>query len=896
MDLLLVLVERATQVISKKELMAHAWPTANIDESTLRFHISTLRKALGDGLHGKRYITSVSGRGYCFVATVDVANSDAVSGRSTHPAPLPRQTVRVLGRDQLLGRLATMLPERRFVTLTGSGGMGKSTVALALAERLAEHYEAGIHVLDVTLVGDGAFLTPTLARQLGVPYSPGGVLDAIQRWLHDRRALIILDSCEAQLDACATLAQSLLERSPGMHLLCTSREPLRARGEWVLRLPPLGLPPSPPPPGMGMQEALGHPALQLLVERAMASRPGLQITESDLPTLCELTHRLDGMPLAIELAAVTLDALTLQDLLTQLDTRFLLRSPGHRTLTYRHRTLEALLDWSHERLTPGERIVLRRVSVFMGSFSLTAAQAVAADDHVPNAEVIQAVMGLASKSLLAVDMDGSTVRYRLLDSTRAYALELLGNGEDMRATRLRQCVYLQASLNDSETDWANFSPQQWIQVYAPLSHNVRDALAWAFGHQGDALQGIHLVNAAVGTGHQLSLSEEYRTHAGQALRRLMEMDAPDPELELRLSMAQASMQLMSQGPGPDVTRLYLRALEISQALHNDLLKSVALNGLFVQAFFCDGDYQTAIRHARAVTDIAVRAPELHLQPLMERLTAQALHGAGRHEESRLMVESGLRHPPQRQRLTPPFPMAQPVMMRMLLARILWLQGHAEQAWQVAEELMDLAAQDMRFALSNALAWTVCPLALWLGAHDHARQCIDRLYHRACETDMPFMVSWACVYDQVLACRLGAQPRLLAHDARVQRACASGVVAELLATVDPARITPTLLSRSRAGSLGWCEAEILRAEGERLLAEGRDTTGARALFERSLTIARQQRALAWELRTSTSLARLWASQGSQERARDLLAPVLDRFTEGMSTHDVLDAKRLLSALS
>lgn len=894
MDLLLLLVRHAAQVISKQDLISHAWPTSTVDESTLRFHISMLRKALGEGQQGTRYISNVSGRGYCFVATL-APGANELSAETTRPRPLPRQTVPPVGRDTLLGELQAMLPSQRFVTLAGSGGMGKSTVAMALAEQMAPCYADGVQIVDVPLLGDGSILAPTLARQLGVPYSPGGVIEALQRWMADRCVLIILDSCEAQLESCAVLAQALLEHSSGMHLLCTSREPLRARGEWVLRLPPLELPP-PATRGLSLQAALAFPALQLLVARAKAAKPDLQIDDTEVDTLCELGQRLDGMPLAIELAAVRLDALPLADLLKQLQSRFLLHSTGHRTSTDRHRTLASLLDWSHERLTPQEQTVLRRVSVCAGSFSLATAQAVAADEQLGHAGVMQSIMGLASKSLLAVDMDAGTTRYRLLDTTRAYALDKLGHSDELHATRVRQCTYLREHLDIAESDWARLSPRQWFVSYAPFSHDVRGALAWAFGPGGDTAQGISLVSAGIALGHQLSLSEEYRIHLGAALKCLREMDSPDPALELRLSMALSSMLMLSQGPGPETYRLYQRALEISKEFGGEAHLAAAINGCFVQAYFGDGDYLTASHHARAAAEIAVRAPELHLQTLVERLTTQALHGSGRHDEARLMVESSLRHPPPRQRLKPPFPIDQPVMMRMILARILWLQGQADQAWQVAEELLELATHDVRFALSNALAWTVCPLALWMGAHRQARECIDLMYHHACDINMPFAVSWASAYDRVLATRLGEQPRLQGNEVRVQEASATGVVAELLATLDWRRLTPALLARHRAGTLGWCEPEIVRAQGELHLASGGDVQGAQALFEHSLKTARQQGALAWELRAATSLAQLWAGQEQGGKADELLAPLLERFSEGASTADIRRARALLDTPS
>ncbi len=887
LELLLLLVERASQVVSKQELMQRLWPDTVVDDSTLRFHVALLRRTLGEGSRDPHHIATISGRGYCFAATVQQRGGDA---RALPEAAAPR-AARLLGRESLLAELAARLPERRFVNIVGPGGMGKSSVAQALAEQLAPGYAGGAQALDASLVASAPQLATTLAHQLGIACSPDGVLDALCRWLRQQRTLILLDGCEAQPEACAALASRLIADVPGLHVLATSREALRVAGEWVVRLPALGLP-APPWSGLSAEDALAHPALRLLVERGRAVRPDFAIGAADVPALCELGQRLDGMPLAIELAAVRLGALSITDLLAQLQTRFLLKSPGRRAGVDRHRTLGALLDWSHERLGRTEQLVLRRLAVCNGPFSLEAARAVAADDDVGEAAVIEAVMGLAAKSLLAVDGDAHTTRYRLLASTRDYALDKLGDGAEQQAARLRQCAYLREMMLRAETDWSRLSATEWLDAYAPFNNDVRGVLAWAFGPAGDAVQGVRLVGSAVSFGYQLALVDEYRGHVQQALQRLPELHPPDPQLELRLRASLAMMLLLSEGPGPGMSDACARTLALAERLDSNRYRVEALNGLFVQAYFGDGDYPEAARRAQQVADIAARSPELALAPLVERLRLQALHGLGMQDEARGLVEFVLRHPPPRQRLKPPFPIDVPVMMRMMQVRILWLQGQPETAWQVAEELLELAARDVRYALSNALAWSVCPLALWRGDDLRARSAIDRMHRHACEIDMPFALAWACAYDRLLAGRTGGPARLAGDPARVTQACATGVVSELLGTIDAQAISERLLARSRAGTLGWCAPEILRGEGELLMARHDDPRPAWALFEQALALARSQGALAWELRAATSLAQLPLPAAPARDARARLAAVYERFREGFQTRDLRLARAVL----
>lgn len=891
MDLLLELVDNASQVVSKFELIHRVWPDAEVDESTLRFHISSLRKALGEGKLGERYIMNVAGRGYIFVANVErLADVDA-SGVPLTPS-LPSRPANLLGRDRAMEDLTQMLADRRFVSIVGPGGMGKSSLAFVYAERHLARYPDGVFVLDLSVIGDAQLVPVTLAHQIGLQYSPGGAVDGVCRWFGARQALVVLDSCETQVEACATLAQSLLLRAPAVHVLATSREALRVHGEWTLGLKPLSIP-QPPWSGLKAEDVLAYPAISLLVERARSVQPSFKLDDEDVEATCELASRLDGMPLALEIAAVRLDALQIQDLLAQLETRFMLRADSSRTSIGRHRTISALLDWSYERLTGVEQAVLRRLSVCNGAFSLDAAQAVAADPLLDDVTVVEAVMALEMKSLVSVEREALNTRFRLLDSTREYAAEKLGDSDEYREVRFRQCAFLREMMLKAESDWSRMTSEQWLATYSPLHKDMRGSLTWAFGPDGDVMQGVRLIGASIAFGHQISLQEEYRGYAERALSYSDKLVPRDPQLELKLWTGLSVMQLVAQGSSSANGKSWARTLEIAEELDSDPYRIVALNGLFVHAYFGEGDYPAAARYARLVSEVAARSTDPNLAQLLERLELQTRHGLGEQHVAYRGVRAVLQNPRPRQRLRPPYPIDLPVMMRMLLTRILWLRGQADDAIALAEELEGLAARDVRYALSNAYAWSICPVYLWSGDETRARQAVDAMYQRACEIDMPFNAAWACAYDGILSTRQGRARTLHVSASAVEEACATGVVAELLGTLDPRWVTRALEQRSRAGTLGWCAPEILRARGDVLLAAGSAPEAARTLFEQALHLAAEQGALAWQLRAATSLAELSIASGAMADAHAVLAPVFEQFRQGLATADLRKASRLLN---
>jgi DNA-binding winged helix-turn-helix (wHTH) protein len=293
LEILLTLIERAESVVSKEELLARVWPGLHVDVAALRVHISALRKALGDDPAAPSYVLNVAGRGYCFVAPITRAAAED-SPSDDLSVTMPRPAVHPIGREATICGLITSLRQHGFVTITGPGGIGKTTVALGVAASLAGGYSAGQTFVDLAALVDPRLLPSALASAFRLRSSSDDPTADLIAWVRNRQMLLVLDNCEHLVDAAAVLGEQIRAAAPEVHLLTTSREPLRAAGEWVTRLPPLGLPPS--SKGAGVKDALESPAVQLFVERARAADDRFALDDDNTASVIDICHRLDGIP------------------------------------------------------------------------------------------------------------------------------------------------------------------------------------------------------------------------------------------------------------------------------------------------------------------------------------------------------------------------------------------------------------------------------------------------------------------------------------------------------------------------------------------------------------------------------------------------------------------------
>jgi predicted ATPase/DNA-binding winged helix-turn-helix (wHTH) protein len=450
-DLLVALVERCGETVGKNELIARVWPEVTVEEGALRVHLSALRKALGDRQVGRSYIANVQGRGYRFVAPVthqvpENEPCNTLARRSSLPAALGR----MIGRDEGVREIQRLLRTERLITIVGTGGIGKTTVALAVGHAAVTDFYGAVYFVDLSTVGDREQLSGAVACALGLAERHANTEDALHQVLARRKGLIILDSCEHLIDDISAFARCILRRCPEIAILATSRQALQIIGERVFRVPPLACPPE--QPALAADQVLSYPAVQLFVERASARGTDFKLGDDGASLVAEICRKLDGVPLAIELAATRAAIFGLRDAAASLGARLDLLKFGRRTANPRHRTLRATLDWSHDYLSEVERLVLRRVAIFSGSFTLDNAVAIVDEEGMSQNDVAETIEGLVDKSMVEAGLDTHETSYRLLDTTRAYALEKLLQSGEHDAIAARHADFFVRPLQENNVD------------------------------------------------------------------------------------------------------------------------------------------------------------------------------------------------------------------------------------------------------------------------------------------------------------------------------------------------------------------------------------------------------------------------------------------------------------
>jgi predicted ATPase/DNA-binding winged helix-turn-helix (wHTH) protein len=580
-DLLAVLVDRAGEVVPSRTLLECVWPDVTVEETSLRFHIKNLRKVLGDRGPNNRFIRNVPGRGYCFAAPVKrlaeadggISNSEPSIARSN----LPGRTSAVVGRSNSVEALTREISERRLVTITGPGGIGKTTLAIVTAETLRSSFD-GLFFVDLAPIENPSLVISAVTTALGAALSADDPFLGVVDFLRNKRVLVVLDNCEQVVEAVARLADRILLDTDRAHMLITSRETLQIAGERVHRL----MPQCPPfKADITAPEAMSYPAVQLFVDRATASIGDFLLDDALAPAAAEICRRLDGIPLAIELAAARVEFFGVGALAKALNDMFAVLTQGRRLALPRHQRLRATLDWSYNLLSPMEQTVLRRIAIFRAPSTLESAAEVVAGPGVSTAGAVEAMSGLVAKSLLTVESPGGTAQYRLLETTRLYASEkLIASGEGPQTARghaehfLRLFTFEQA---DRLTDLGARGP-----LYARRIDDVRAALDWSFSQDGDMPIGLDLVAASVQLWFQLSLNFEYRGRLERALRALSESPAQDAMLELRLQIALGHTLWYMQSDLELMARAFARALELADRTDDapDRLRLQALWGLW----------------------------------------------------------------------------------------------------------------------------------------------------------------------------------------------------------------------------------------------------------------------------------------------------------------------------
>ncbi|WP_179401059.1 winged helix-turn-helix domain-containing protein [Burkholderia guangdongensis] len=779
-DVLELLIEANGQLVSKDDIMRRVWPTTVVEENNLQVHIAALRKALGAD---RDLIRTVPGRGYRLVGLRGEAASrppdarraaaspaPAVHVESIHREPMHREPPSALatsltmmppprdaagptalvGREDAIADVLDGLERARVVTLVGPGGIGKTRIAAEVAARAESRYADGAVFVPLASVLDPRFALDALAGALGLAQLGGAQsLESIVAALAGRRLLLVLDNCEHLIDVAARIASAITSAHDRITVLATSREALRIPGE---RLHPV-LPLDVPAEHDARDAVLSASAVQLFVARVRAADPRFPLDARCIALVAAICRRVDGIPLAIELAAARAAVLGLEVLAEHLDDHFRLLTGGFRTALPRHQTLKATLDWSYRLLCDAERLLLRWLGVFLDGFSFDAAHQIVGSLGFSREELLDALGGLVAKSLVIRESAHGATRYRLLATTRAYALQQLEDNGEHKAAALAHARYFQTLITRAAPGHGDRRADAWHDTFRHELGNLRAALDWAFAPGGDLSVGVALATMVVPCLFDLSLVGECRDRARTALDATL-----DPEIapvaadtRLRLLAAYATALVYTDGPTPAVHEAWIAVHALALSTGDVEYELRALWGRW-NTYQTAGDVRAAQQWARRFRAAAhaLDQPAARVHALRSEAVALFYAGepaaAGRRLEGTLRAYEHGTHCATAAGLHVEFV----IIARAMLARVRATQRAPDDALRLATQAFDAAlacAHDL--VIGYVAAEGLVPVALQVGAFDVAARGIATL--RACATRAGAAIWLACCdcYEECL---------------------------------------------------------------------------------------------------------------------------------------------------
>ena len=904
-DLLCLLISRAGEVVKKSELMARAWPSLTVDESSLRFHIAQLRRILGNGKDGESYVANVPGRGYCFVAPVARNASTSQQAGSREPVAsqslldLPPKPGRLIGRDTVVNALAEHLAARRFVTLRGPGGIGKTTVAIALAHQLAGNFRDGARFLDFGSLKDAHLVAVAVASTLGLVVPAGDPTPRLVEALRDRQLLLVFDNCEHVVEAVAGLAEKIHSYAPSVSILATSRESLDAASEFVIELAPLEIPPEDLRDVSGIEK---YSSLRLFMECAVAAGYGDPISDADAEVIVRICRKLDGVPLAIELVASRLSAHSLIEIDELIEGRLRLAWRGRRSAPSRHQSLSAALDWSYDFISPGERSLLEYLSVFPGTFTLQGARALAGALSGPDA-ILDNLEQLVAKSLVTSSPRTCQARFRLLETTRAYATEKLAASGATQAAKLKHAQYVLEALTPRTYESGGQRPGGWTHR-VELLPDARAALDWVYSDTGVVDLRIPLTAVCARLFVELNLLEECRVWAGRAIGALDDgLSYHAAKVELLWAFGHAAM--FTERNSHQCESALRSGLELAQAVgdsQNQFRLLSRLHALYRRT----GERRRLLEVALLADTLATKLGDSAAFARAQTYLGIAYHLSGDQQLARKKLQAG----EAGDAAIPVLPIdhfAYPRGPRIMSCTNLWLLGFPDQAIDVANRLMDIRANP-DLAMYCAGLCFAARVYRWVGDLDALEEAADKLAGHSRKHGLgPFENASVALKGELHVARGAVDegvellrpslPRMLADRLELYSgAAAIALVEGLAAQGKPADALVSIQARVDAVALqgdSWEMPELLRVRGE-LRARCGDVSSAERDCRAATELAERQSALSWRLRVATSGARLAAPGASATRAIFELRQTLARFTEGADTADLRVAREFLEA--
>jgi predicted ATPase/DNA-binding winged helix-turn-helix (wHTH) protein len=899
-DLVQLLVEAQGGLVEKDEIMRRVWNGVIVEENSLQVAVSALRKALGSQ---SWQIKTVSRRGYQLVSS---ARPSPLGGANNLPLP----TTDLIGRTVALHKVSSIIRTRRLVTLTGAGGIGKTRLGLEIARRLLPEFTDGAWLIDFGAITNSALVLREIANALKLEIADGIVTpDRIAKLLAPKTALILLDNCEHVIEVVAGFVEAVTQTAPNTAILATSREPIGARGEVLYRLSGLS---APEPNSLDLSTAnlSLYSAIELFITRVREIEDAFPLNEKDLVDIAAICRRLDGLPLAIELTAARAVTLGIEELAARLDDQFKPVMGGFRTALPRHQTLQATFDWSFNLLSEAEQSALCSLGIFVGPFALTAAVSVIATNGLSSA--VDCITGLTAKSLVVSEKRDGKLYYRLLETTRSYALLKLRENGNFDVVARRHAEFCRDLLKGGERDvLGGTKPKNLPQADMSVA-NIEGALEWSFCSTGDPVIGIDLVIAAAPTMMYLSMTNEYLQHVHRALAIAAKNNTKvDAQQELELYAALGLALVSTHAPGAEVRRAFTKALMLAEQTNDANHRLRALWGL-CNAALNEADFITSLNIAEKYCYFAAVSGDESALASGRLLLGASLHLNGRSAEAREQLGTIISGPatfddePSSAR----FLFNRRAIALSLLSADLWKSGFPDQARQRAHDSVEEAiSKNHALSLCTSLSNAACPTALFRGDLAEAEHFLNMLESCSNKYDLGYYKIWAECFRGVLLSRQGdlntglklmrrglAKVSDRAGDGRFAQLRArfaealgrAGDFAEAFSVVDPVIAVAPQFGRLVTLPM------FMRIKGELIRLENGDSAPARAeiWIRRALDCAHKQEARGFELQAAMSLASLAQAQGGPTEAFELLKQVHARFTEGFETADLVAAARLL----
>jgi predicted ATPase/DNA-binding winged helix-turn-helix (wHTH) protein len=900
-DVLWVLVKARGEVVTKDELIEQVWAGSIVEENNLQTHISAIRRALKQD---RSLISTDFGRGYRLTLPAPASTNLGPTTKKIESPNLPSPLTTLLGRDSELRDLQQLITANRLTTITGPGGIGKTRLAVEVGRRLLASFSGRVHLVEMGMIGESDNIWPAIARALGIEATNMGLTAESRIALRNQRLLLIIDSCEHLTEAITRVVEILLQIGGELHICITSQEPFGTQGEQIYRIRPLAVPPE---DASTMDVVLTHAAAQLFVERSLSYTRDSHFDNATASEIAAICRQLDGVPLALELAAARVPTLGVRGVLDGLSDRFRLLTAGQRSALPRHKTLRATVDWSHRLLDETERTLFRRLAVFPAGFTVEAAHCVSGPDIEDQWRIIDLLGNLVGKSLLHLDVSAPTPRYRLLETIRLYALEELADSGETDLTARRHASYFQRISEQAVADWKRQATADWRQVYRGYVDDVRAALKWAFSENGDKETGVRTLQNSIPFWVEFSLLDECRRWVSLALDKHGATETTATHDEMVLRAALGTSLTWARGPVAETRTAWSRALDLARKLGDTGIELQAQYGLWLFSLR-RGHFSESLRFATEMMTLATEAKDDEAFATAQRLAGVSRSSSGYHIEGRALVERALIWFEQnRPQSVFRFGHDQHALGLAFLARILWLQGYTTDAVKAADLAVERALElDHASTLCCALAEGLCMVSALNQDLDALEKATQDLTRTASRYGLQVWKAYGEIFELC---------SIMQHKEKPE----SGRITSVIRLLDEMQFnlwyTPFVADvvRSCGSPVGsmwtsfrpsadfegghWAMPEFLRIEAEFDLEHnaGRIESKVEHHLESALALAQERGARSWELKVAITLARLLISDNRRDEAQTLLRSTISSFPSGNESNSLRMAKVILNQL-